>query len=110
MARFLSRFLPGDRPELASGGDAWTDADLEAAGDHAAHLESGAAAGIVLFAGRCQDWEGPAIVVIEAADQAEARRFAEADPFVSRGLFRASVHPFRVAFGPLADPAPPSGS
>lgn len=102
MPQFLYRFLPGDRPELAAGPVAWTDADLEVAERHGAHLERGAAAGIVLVAGRSQDWSGPAIVILEAEDEAAAQAFVEADPFVSEGLFRAGLHPFRIAFGPLA--------
>jgi uncharacterized protein YciI len=106
MAQFLYRFLPGDRPELAVGPEAWTEADLEVAQRHAAHLEASAASGIVLVAGRSQDWSGPALVILEADDEAAARAFMEADPFVSEGLFRGALHPFRIAFGPLAGPSP----
>lgn len=49
------------------------------------------------MAGRSQDGIGPAIVVFEASDEETARAFMEADPFVSSGLFAASLHPYRVA-------------
>lgn len=95
--QFLYRFLPGDRPELSDGPDAWTDADQEVAARHVAHLRRGAADGIVVLAGRSQDWVGPAIVILEAEDESVARAFMESDPFVTSGLFRADLHPFRVA-------------
>jgi uncharacterized protein YciI len=102
--QYLYHFLPGERPELAAGSGAWTDADLAVARRHAAYLEAGAADGVVLVAGRSQDWQGPALVVLVAPDEAAARSFMEADPFVSQDLFRARLHPFRIAFGPLAEP------
>ena len=95
--QFLYHFLPGDRPELATDPDAWTEADERTAAAHFAHLERGAAEGTVVLAGRSQDGIGPAIVILEAASEDEARRFMEADPFVAGGLFGASLHPFRVA-------------
>ena len=69
--------------------------------EHLAHLESlGAtlqAAGAML---------GPdgnpmgSLVVIEAADQAEAEAIAQADPFVKHGVFGSiTVRPWRVAMG-----------
>jgi uncharacterized protein YciI len=51
----------------------------------------------VLLAGRSQDGVGPALVIVEADSEAEARRFMEADPFVANGLMRARLHPYRVA-------------
>ena len=51
----------------------------------------------LVMAGRSQDGIGPAIVVFEASDEETARAFMEADPFVSSGLFAASLHPYRVA-------------
>lgn len=95
--QFLYRFVPGERPELADGPAAWTGEDRAVAARHVEYLEAGAAAGTVILAGRSQDWLGPAVVILEAEDEAEARRFMEGDPFVARGLFGAELHPFRVA-------------
>ena len=44
-----------------------------------------------------QDGIGPAIVIFRAESEDGARQFMEEDPFVSHGLFRASLHPFRAA-------------
>ena len=98
MPQFLYRFLPGDRPELSEGPEAWTAADDDVAARHVAHLQQGIADGIVVMAGRSQDWVGPAIVILECDDESAARAFMENDPFVAEGLFTASLHPFRIAF------------
>lgn len=95
--QFLYRFLPGDRPALSDGPDAWTDEDRAVSALHFDHLERGADAGIVVMAGRSQDWVGPAIVILEADDEAAARAFMSSDPFLTSGLFRATLHPFRIA-------------
>ncbi len=95
--QFLYRFLPGDRPELATNPEVWTDDDRRIGSEHFAYLEAGAARGVVVMAGRSQDGIGPAIVILETATESEARRFMEHDPFVANGLFGAALHPFRVA-------------
>lgn len=95
--QFLYRYVPGDRPELGRRADAWTEADWEVYERHHAHLLRGAAEGVVVLAGRSQDWVGPAIVIVEVDSEAEARRFMETDPFVAEGLFGAELHPFKTA-------------
>jgi len=95
--QFLYRFLPGERPALSEGPEEWTDADREVTARHIDYLRQGAAAGTVIVAGRSQDWLGPAIVIIEADDEAAARAFMEADPFLTSGLFTAALHPFKIA-------------
>lgn len=100
--QFLYHFLPGDRPELATDLDAWTPEDERIGAEHYAYLQAAVEAGKLVMAGRSQDGIGPAIVIIEAASEDDARGFMESDPFVASGLFRASLHPFRVA---LARPA-----
>lgn len=97
MAEYLYHFVPGDRPELATEPDAWTPDDEAISASHFEYLQSAAEAGTVVLAGRSQDGIGPAIVIIEAEDDGAARQFMENDPFVSSGLFRANLHPFRTA-------------
>ena len=95
--QWLYMFLPGDRPELATDPEAWTEEDEQIAGRHFAHLQQALADGVLVMAGRSQDGIGPAIVVFEAADRDKATAFMNADPFVSSGLFGASLHPYRAA-------------
>jgi len=95
--QFLYTFTPGRRPELTTDPDAWTDEDEAVAAAHFAYLEAATDAGTVLLAGRSQDGLGPAIVILEATAEQEARAFMEKDPFVVSGLFGADLHPFRIA-------------
>ncbi|MEE8330187.1 MAG: YciI family protein [Acidimicrobiia bacterium] len=95
--QFLYHFLPGDRPDLATNPEAWTAADEQVGTDHFERLRQAAADGVVILAGRSQDGIGPAVVIFEAASQEEAQAFMAADPFLTSGLFRASLHPFRAA-------------
>lgn len=96
--QFLYQFLPGPRPDLFHDASAWTDWDEAVAIDHFSYLKQAAKDGVVL-AGRSQDGIGQAIVILETASQEDAEQFMNADPFVSSGLFKSSIHPFRVALG-----------
>lgn len=85
------------RPELITDPDAWTEEDIRISHEHFAYLKQATEDGIVILAGRSLDGEGPAIVVLEASSEEEARRFMENDPFVAGRLMRARLHPFRAA-------------
>lgn len=85
------------RPELVTDPEAWTEEEVEIARAHFAYLQQATEEGTVILAGRAQDGVGPAIVILEATSEEEAREFMENDPFVASGLMRASLHPYRVA-------------
>lgn len=85
------------RPELVTDPDAWTEEDDRIFEAHFAYLKTAAEQGVVILAGRSTDGIGPAIVIFEANTEQEAIRFMENDPFVSGGLMRAVLHPFRAA-------------
>ena len=85
------------RPEMVTDPDAWTEEDIQIAERHFAYLKGATEAGTVLLAGRSLDGQGPAVVIFEVDSEEEARRFMENDPFVSSGLMRANLHPFRAA-------------
>ncbi len=57
---------------------------------------------MIMYGGALLDGQGKQIgsmLIIDAADQAEADAFADADPFVAANLFaRSSVEPFRPVF------------
>lgn len=95
--QWLYHFLPGTRPELFTDPEAWTEDDDRVATAHFAHLQQALNKGLLILAGRSQDGIGPALVIFEADDEDAARSFMESDPFVSSGLFGASLHPFRAA-------------
>jgi uncharacterized protein YciI len=85
------------RPEMVTDPGAWTEEDIRTAEEHYAYLQRATQAGTVILAGRSLDGVGPAVVILEAASEVEARHFMEDDPFVAGGLMRASLHPFRAA-------------
>ena len=63
--------------------------------EHGAWLEARHAEGRVRFAGRCFD--GPfALVVLDAEDEAAARRLMADDPSIRAGVQTAELHPFRT--------------
>ena len=85
------------RPELVTDPYAWTDEDNRIASEHFAYLQRATQEGTVILAGRSLDGEGPAVVILEADSEQDARSFMESDPFVAGGLMRARLHPFRAA-------------
>ena len=85
------------RPEMVTENYVWTERENEIAAEHFAYLQRATEAGTVLLAGRSQDGIGPALVILEADSEAEARAFMEGDPFVANGLMRARLHPYRAA-------------
>jgi uncharacterized protein YciI len=94
--QFIYLFEPV-RPELVTDPDAWTEEDIRIGEAHFAHLKRATEEGTVILAGRSTDGIGPAFVIFEAASEEGARRFMESDPFISGGLMRATLHPFRAA-------------
>jgi uncharacterized protein YciI len=94
--QWIYQFFPV-RPEMVTNPDLWTEADNRLAEEHFAYLKRATEEGTVLLAGRAQNGEGPAIVIIEAPSEEAARHFMENDPFVSGGFARARLHPFRAA-------------
>lgn len=93
---FLYQF-EATRPELITDPLAWTEEEIRTGEAHFAYLKQATEEGTVILAGRSLDGVGPAVVILEAASEREARRFMEQDPFVAGGLMRATLHPFRAA-------------
>jgi uncharacterized protein len=65
--------------------------------EHFAYLKAALGAGRLVLAGPATDGLFPGIVVFEAADEAEARAFMEADPSVRARVMLGELHPFRVS-------------
>ena len=62
---------------------------------HGEWLEARFAEGTVRFAGRCYD--GPfGMVVLEAANEREARELMEQDPSIRDGVQSAELYPFKT--------------
>ena len=68
--------------------------------EHSNFLEGLAASGVVLLAGRTtnSDETTVGIVIVNAPDEAAARKVMESDPFVKNSVMIANLFPFRVAY------------
>jgi uncharacterized protein YciI len=84
-------------PRLHSDAN-WTKDDEAVLGRHLARFKEAIASGQLILAGRTMEpgEKTFGIAVFEAADEAAARAFMEADPAVAAGLMTADVHPFAV--------------
>ena len=76
-----------------------TEREQEVVGRHFRHLQSLAAQGVVLMAGRTEDAgaEAMGLVVFEAESADAAQRIMVSDPAVADGVMTANLYPYRVA-------------
>jgi uncharacterized protein YciI len=76
--------------------------------DHVIHLETLNQNGTLKFAGPFLGEDGKSIgslVVVEAADAAQAKSIADSDPFAKGGLFESvEIHPWNWTFNNPANP------
>ena len=104
---WLYVFGPGERPELRTDPTSWTEHDNAVGAAHYERLRRATIDGVVLFAGLSLEPDGPAVVVFDAPTRTEAEAFVAADPFVSEGLFTATLYPFHASLMRAGDgPAP----
>ncbi len=78
---------------------AWTEADNAAVSRHFARLSQAAQAGSVILAGRTNEPLDKTfgLVIFEAGNAEDAKRFMEADPAVTEGVMSATLHPYVIA-------------
>lgn len=98
MPQFLYQ-LKLTRPGLFDDGG--TEAEQAVLEEHVSWLQRQHGDGVVCFAGRTttKDQRAFGIVVLDAADAAAAETLMNADPAVQGGVMRATLFPFRIAFG-----------
>jgi uncharacterized protein YciI len=77
----------------------WTPEDNAAVGRHFNRFKEAIQSGQLILAGRTTEPGAQTfgIAIFQAADEAAARKFMEADPAVTAGLMTAELHPFAVA-------------
>jgi uncharacterized protein YciI len=77
---------------------AWTAEDKAAVDRHLANFKAAVQSGQLILAGRTRESGDKTfgIAILEAADEATARKFMEADPAVAAGVMTAELHPFAV--------------
>ena len=78
---------------------AWTQDDKAALDRHFARFQEAIKTGQLILAGRTSESGDKTfgIAIFEAADEAAARKFMEADPAVAGGQLTAELHPFAIA-------------
>jgi uncharacterized protein len=78
---------------------AWTAEDKAAVGRHFNRFKEAIQSGQLILAGRTSEPGDQTfgIAIFEAADEAAARKFMEADPAVAAGVMTGELHPFAVA-------------
>ena len=91
MPTFAYRILPPRESFVAT----MEPREMAVMGRHWEHIQALHARGVVQYVGRAENGDY-GLCVIEAADEAEARRIAASDPAVAEGLMRAEVHAFMV--------------
>jgi uncharacterized protein len=91
-------FLRPVRVEILIKGPSPEEARIQL--EHASYLARLANEGVVILAGRTtnNDETTVGLVVVDAPDEAAARKIMENDPFVKNNLMAASLLPFRVAY------------
>ena len=80
-------------------GQKWTQEDNAASDQHFIRFQEAIKSGQLILAGRTKEPGDKTfgIAIFRASDEAAARAFVKADPFISAGLMTADLHPFALA-------------
>jgi uncharacterized protein YciI len=78
--------------------EAWTADDKAAVDRHLGNFKAAVQSGQLILAGRTRESGDKTfgIAIFEAADEAAAQKFMEADPAIAAGVMIAELHPFSV--------------
>lgn len=95
----MPQYLYRVQPARAEFYEAPTPEEIHTVDEHFLYLKRWAEEGTVLLAGRTlnEDQAGFGIVIFEASDEQEGRRFMQEDPAVCAGVFEAELFPYHVA-------------
>ena len=77
----------------------WTDTENKAVNDHFERLKKMTAEGIVLLAGKTENWDEKmfGIVIFHAESFEKAKEIAENDPAVKAGVMTVETYPYKMA-------------
>ena len=92
-----SEFLYQMEPAREAMVDDPTEEESARIQEHFQYLKSLAEQGVVVLAGRTTERPFTGLVVIRAADRAEAEALMDRDPAIRAGVFRGRMSPFRIA-------------
>jgi uncharacterized protein YciI len=87
-------FLHPPRDDFAA---TMTDEEAAVWGEHFVRLQRLLAEGVLVMAGPTLGPINTGVAVIEADDEAAARRLMQEDPAVASGIARGELRPFRVS-------------
>ena len=87
-------FLHPPREDFAA---TMTDTESAIFGEHFARLQEMLAEGTLVMAGPTLGQTNTGIAVLEAPDEATARRLMEDDPVIAAGICRGELREFRVS-------------
>jgi uncharacterized protein len=96
MNQYLYRIQPV-RPAMLS--EAPTEEESRHVSEHFAYLKDLTEKGQVILAGRTLDtgYDSFGIIIFRAEDDAAANELVQNDPAVKARVFRAELHPYRIA-------------
>ena len=77
---------------------AWTAEDKAAVDRHLVNFKAAVQSGQLILAGRTRESGDKTfgVAIFEAADEAAAQKFMQADPAIAAGVMTAELHPFAV--------------
>ena len=87
-------FIHAPRDDFAA---TMTEHEQQVWGEHFVRLQRLIAEGVLILAGPTLGPVNPGIAVIEADDEAAARRLMEEDPAIASGIATGELRPFSVA-------------
>ncbi len=96
MEQFLYKLTPARADMLSKG---LTDREAEIIGIHFDYLSGLHEKGVVKLAGRTTNTDASSfgVIIIEAKNEAAARRIMANDPAVKENVLNAQLFPFRIA-------------
>ncbi|MCI0353894.1 MAG: YciI family protein [Acidobacteria bacterium] len=94
--QFLYRVQPS-RPAMLTAGPTPEEAEIVA--HHFNYLKGLTAKGVLILAGRTQNTDETSfgVIIFRAESEEAARAIMNADPAVAKGVFRATLFPYKVA-------------
>jgi uncharacterized protein YciI len=89
-------FVKPVRPEMVTAGP--NELEMQALGEHGDYLDRLVREGKLILAGRTQEADTVGLAIFRASSDEEARSIMNNDPAVVRGIMKATLHPYKVAF------------
>ncbi|HEY9288495.1 MAG TPA: YciI family protein [Candidatus Dormibacteraeota bacterium] len=93
----MSEWIYFIHPPRDNFADTMTPEEDQVWSEHFARLQRLHAEGTLVLAGPTLGKTNTGLVIIDAPDEATARRIMEEDPTIARGLARGELRPFRVS-------------